>query len=200
MRAKKSFVQLSLSASFFDMCIKTDIETLHVRASELYQLGEFFNEEPHLKNIIAEEQTSKELINEVYTKCIRLISKIPNIQKIIDNEHIKDPSKSDFAQNFSEHLLSMKISEETFKKILKEIPLSMEDKSYEEQTYKIIKELSIKISHEVTPIANEDFKKIPQGILNKTSEDIFEKIMEGLPEILSDKIIRIKHYHYEALE
>jgi hypothetical protein len=94
----------------------------------------------------------------------------------------------------------MKISEETFKKMLKEIPLSMEDKSYEEQTYKIIKELSIKISHEVTPIANEDFKKIPQGILNKTSEDIFEKIMEGLPEILSDKIIRIKHYHYEALE
>ena len=76
--------------------------------------------------------------------------------------------------------------------MLKEIPLSMEDKSYEEQTYRIIKELSIKISHKITPILNED--------LNKISEDIFQKIMEGLPEILSDKIIRIKHYHYEALE
>jgi Txe/YoeB family toxin of Txe-Axe toxin-antitoxin module len=31
--------------------------------------------------------------------------------------------------------------------------------------------------------------------LNKTSEEIFKKIMEGLPEILSDKIIRIKYYH-----
>jgi hypothetical protein len=115
------------------------------------------------------------LIHEVYTKCIRRISKIPNIQKIIDNEHIKDPSKSDFAQNFSEHLLSMKISEEKFKKMLKEIPLSMEGRSYEEQTFIIIKKLSIKISHEITPMPNENFNKIPQRILNKTSEDIFEK-------------------------
>jgi hypothetical protein len=36
---------------------------------------------------------------------------------------------------------------------------------------------------------------MPQDILNKTSEEIFKKIMEGLPEILSDKIIRIKYYH-----
>jgi predicted small metal-binding protein len=89
----------------------------------------------------------------------------------------------------------MKISEETFKKMLKEIPLSMENKSYEEQAFRIIKELSIKISHEITPMPNEDFNKISQRILNKTSEDIFKKIMEGLPEILSDKIIRIKYYH-----
>jgi hypothetical protein len=188
MRAKKFFVQLFLSASFFDMCIKTDVEILYARASELYRLGEFFNEEKYIENLIAEEDNSKKLIHEVYTKCIRRISRIPSIRQIVDGASIEDLLKSDLAQNFPEHLLSVKISKETFKKMLKEIPLSMEDKSYEEQTYRIIKELSIKISHKITPILNED--------LNKISEDIFQKIMEGLPEILSDKIIRIKYYHY----
>jgi hypothetical protein len=208
MRAKKSFVQLFLSASFFDMCIKTDVETLYARASELYQLGELFNEEQYIKNLIAEEQSSKELIHEVYTKCIRRISKIPSIQQIVDSEHIKVSSKSYLAQNFPEHLLSMKISEKIFEKMLKEIPSSIEDKSHEEQTNRIIKALSIKISSEVIPkiaeeisekspeMPNEELNKMPQEILNKTSEMIFKKIMERLPEILSDKIIRIKYYHY----
>ena len=207
MHAKKSFVQLFLSASFFDMCIKTDVETLYARAFELYQLGELFNEEQYIKNLIAEEQTSKELIHEVYTKCIRRISKI-SIQQIVDNESIEDLSKSDVTHNFPEHFLSMKISEKTFEKMLKEIPSSMEDKSHEEQTNRIIKALSIKISNEIIPkiakeisekspeMPNEELNKIPQEILNKTSEMIFKKIMEGLPEILSDKIIRIKYYHY----
>ena len=207
MRAKKSFVQLFLSASFFDMCIKTDVETLYARASELYRLGELFNEEQYIKNLIAVEQRSKELIHEVYIKCIRRISKIHNIKQIVDNEYLKDPLTLDLFQSFSEYFSSVGISKETFERMLKEIPSSMEDKSHEEQTNRIIKELSIKISNEIIPkmmkqihkkspeMPNEELNKMPQDILNKTSEEIFEKIMEGLPEILSDKIIRIKYYH-----
>ena len=207
MRAKKSFVQLFLSASFFDMCIKTDVETLYARASELYKLGELFNEEQYIKNLIAVEQSSKELIHEVYIKCIRRISKIHNIKQIVDSEYPKDPLTLDLFQNFSEYFLSVEISKETFERMLKEIPSSIEDKSHEEQTNRIIKELSIKISNEIIPkmmkqihekspeMPNEELNKIPQEILNKTSEEIFKKIMEGLPEILSDKIIRIKYYH-----
>ena len=207
MRAKKYFVQLFLSASFFDMCIKTDVETLYARASELYKLGELFKEEQYIKNLIAVEQSSKELIHEVYIKCIRRISKIHNIKQIVDSGYPKDPLTLDLFQNFSEYFLSVGISKETFERMLKEIPLSMEDKSHEEQTNRIIKELSIKISNEIIPkmmkqihkkspeMPNEELNKMPQNILNKTSEEIFKKIMEGLPEILSDKIIRIKYYH-----
>ena len=207
MRAKKDFVQLFLSASFFDMCIKTDVETLYARASELYKLGELFKEEQYIKNLIAVEQSSKELIHEVYIKCIRRISKIHNIKQIVDSGYPKDPLTLDLFQNFSEYFLSVGISKETFERMLKEIPLSMEDKSHEEQTNRIIKELSIKISNEIIPkmmkqihkkspeMPNEELNKMPQDILNKTSEEIFKKIMEGLPEILSDKIIRIKYYH-----
>ncbi len=207
MRAKKSFVKLFLSASFFDMCIKTDVETLYARASELYKLGELFNEEQYIKNLIAVEQSSKELIQEVYIKCIRRISKIHNIKQIVDSEYPKDLLTLDLFQNFSEYFLSVEISKETFERMLKEIPSSMEDKSHEEQTNRIIKELSIKISKEIIPkmmkqihekspeMPNEELNKIPQEILNKTSVEIFKKIMEGLPEILSDKIIRIKYYH-----
>ena len=207
MRAKKYFVQLFLSASFFDMCIKTDVETLYARASELYKLGELFKEEQYIKNLIAVEQSSKELIHEVYIKCIRRISKIHNIKQIVDSGYPKDPLTLDLFQNFSEYFLSVGISKETFERMLKEIPSSMEDKSHEEQTNRIIKELSIKISNEIIPkmmkqihkkspeMPNEELNKMPQDILNKTSEEIFKKIMEGLPEILSDKIIRIKYYH-----
>ena len=207
MRAKKYFVQLFLSASFFDMCIKTDVETLYARASELYKLGELFKEEQYIKNLIAVEQSSKELIHEVYIKCIRRISKIHNIKQIVDSGYPKDPLTLDLFQNFSEYFSSVGISKETFERMLKEIPLSMEDKSHEEQTNRIIKELSIKISNEIIPkmmkqihkkspeMPNEELNKMPQDILNKTSEEIFKKIMEGLPEILSDKIIRIKYYH-----
>jgi hypothetical protein len=207
MRAKKDFVQLFLSASFFDMCIKTDVETLYARASELYKLGELFKEEQYIKNLIAVEQSSKELIHEVYIKCIRRISKIHNIKQIVDSGYPKDPLTLDLFQNFSEYFSSVGISKETFERMLKEIPSSMEDKSHEEQTNRIIKELSIKISNEIIPkmmkqihkkspeMPNEELNKMPQDILNKTSEEIFKKIMEGLPEILSDKIIRIKYYH-----
>lgn len=207
MRAKKSFVQLFLSASFFDMCIKTNVETLYARASELYQLGELFNEEQYIKNLIAVEQRSKELISEVYIKCIRRISKIHNIKQNVDSEYLKDPLTLDLFQNFPKYFSSVGISKETFEQILKEIPASMEDKSHEEQTNRIIKELSIKILNEIIPkmikemnekspeMPNEELNKMHQEILNKTSEEIFEKIMEGLPEILSDKIIRIKNYH-----
>ncbi len=207
MRVKKSFVQLFLSSSFFDMCIKTDVETLYARASELYKLGELFNEEQYIKNLIAVEQSFKELIHEVYIKCIRRISKIHNIKQIVDSEYPKDPLTLDLFQNFSEYFLSVEISKETFERMLKEIPSSMEDKSHEEKTNRIIKELSIKISNEIIPkmmkqihekspeMLNEELHKMPQEILNKTSEEIFKKIMERLPEILSDKIIRIKYYH-----
>ena len=83
MRVKKSFVQLFLSSSFFDMCIKTDVETLYARASELYKLGELFNEEQYIKNLIAVEQSFKELIHEVYINVLEGFRKFIILNKLL---------------------------------------------------------------------------------------------------------------------
>ncbi|MGA9187549.1 MAG: hypothetical protein WB014_03060 [Methanosarcina sp.] len=185
MRAKKAFVQLSLSVSFFDKCLDTDIETLCARAPKLYQSGEFFSIERQIEG----------LTHEAYPECMKRIQKIPDIWPVGDDESIKD-SPQRFQNNA--------ISEEKFKRMLNEIKFSLEEKDHYERTQRIIKELSMKISHE---ILSKRLKEIPkeslqnQEVSNKMSDEIFEKLMEEFPVDLPDKIyaIIVNQYQYTSI-
>ncbi len=196
--AKKSFVQLVLSASFFDKCLEIDFETLYARASEIYSPLEDLNKKLESEN----------MIHEVHIKCMNGISKISDIWLVGDNEPRNGYLNLDVYQNFPKCLSGDEISEETFEKILKEIKYQPEEKDRIKQTKRIIKELALKMSCE---ILSNMLKKIPEEsletlgitsneiskkILNKMSAKIFIKIMEGLPEILPDKIYDIIYNQY----
>ena len=88
-RAKKSFVQLSLSVSFFNQCLTVDIETLYAQGSELYPFGKDFIWEQDIENSI----------HKVYIKCMNRISIIPNIRLIGENEHTNNSSNLDVHTN-----------------------------------------------------------------------------------------------------
>lgn len=194
MRAKKAFVQLSLSASYFDNCLDTDIEKLCARAPKLYKSNEF---------VIMEKQIEG-LTYEAYTECTKRIQKIPDIWPVAEDESIKDSVNFDKHQNSPQRFQDSVISEEKFKRMLKEIKFSLEEKGHRERTQRIIKELSMKISHE---ILSKRLKEIPkeslqkQEVSDKTSDEIFEKLMEEFPVDLPDKIyaIIVNQYQYTSI-
>ena len=66
-----------------------------------------------------------------------------------DDEYTKDSANSGGYQDFPQDCSSSVISEEKFKKMLVEIKLSWEEKGYKKRIRNIIKELSIKLSHEI---------------------------------------------------
>jgi len=194
MRAKKAFVQLSLSDSYFDNCLDTDIETLCDRAPQLYQSDEYFSMERRIEG----------LTHEVYPECMKRIQKIPDIWSVADDDSIKDSVNFDVYQNSPQHFQNSAISEEKFKRMLKEIKFPLEEKDHYERNQRIIKELSMKISHE---ILSKRLKEIPkeslqnQEVSNKMSNEIFEKLMEEFPVDLPDKIytIIVNQYQYTSI-
>lgn len=194
MRAKKAFVQLSLSVSFFIKCMDTDIETLYTRALKFDQLDECFSLERQIERSI-ETHT-----HEAYPECIKRIQKIPGIWSIADDEYIENSVNLDIDQNSPHSFQNSIISEEEFKRILKEITFSLEEKDRHEQTKRIIKELSKKISYEISSKRLKDISKEPmqsQEAFNKMSDEIFKRLLEGSPEDLPDKIYIIISNQYK---
>jgi len=194
MRAKKAFVQLSLSDSYFDKCLDTDIETLCARAPKLYQLREFSSIERQIEG----------LAHEAYPECMERIQKILDILPFADYESIKDSVNLDKHQNSPQRFQNSAISEEKFKRMLKEIKFSLEEKNHHERIQRIIKELSIKISQE---ILSKRLKEIPTESLQnqeaprKMYDEIFEKLMEEFPVDFPTKIytIIVNQYQYTSI-
>lgn len=194
MHAKKAFVQLSLSISFFNRCMDTDIETLYTRALKFDQLDECFSLERQIARAI-EIHT-----HEAYPECIKRIQEIPGIWPITDDEYKENSVNLDIYQNSPHNFQNSVISEEEFKSILKEIKFSLEEKDRHEQTKRIIKELSKKISHEIFSKRLKDLSKEPmqgQEAFNKMSDEIFKRLLEGSPEDLPDKIYYIIYNQYQ---
>lgn len=193
MRAKKAFVQLSLSVSFFNKFMDTDIETLYTRALKFDQLDECFSLEKDIERSI-EIHT-----HEAYPECIKRIQKIPGIWPIADDEYIENSVNLDIHQNSPHSFQNNIISEEEFKRILKEITFSLEEKDRHEQTKRIIKELSKKLSHEISSKRLKNLSKEPmqsQEAFNKMSDEILKRLLEESPEDLPDKIyIIISNQH-----
>jgi hypothetical protein len=75
-----------LSVSFFDMCLKTEVETLYSKADEIYKLsrgGAYWRELSPAKNPI----------NKLYTEFMKMILANPNIWLDVYNEYTNDPMK-----------------------------------------------------------------------------------------------------------
>src|SRR5665647_531805 len=111
---KRSYVQLYLSPSFSIKCLDTDLKTLCNRVSKLNMLSEYSNS---MRNIGS-------LTPEVYTTCMKRISKIPDFSNI-------------------------GVSEEKFNKMLSEIKFCWDDPDYNTHEQRFVKELSKHISKEV---------------------------------------------------
>lgn len=175
-RAKKAFVQLSLSASFFGKCLDTEIETLYFRNSKLYSHEDF--------NV---NQQIDGLIQLVYSECMKRIRKISYTWPVADEEYIKDAANLAVYQNFPQHSPNSVISKEKFERMLKEIKVSWEEKDHNKRIQIIVKGLSMKISRE---ILSKRLKERPedtlqnQELLNTISDEIFEKLMRRFPEDL----------------
>ena len=141
MRQKESFVLLALSDSYFTECLITDVDTLYAQAFELYLLGKDKHEEKEIK---IKELHIKKLINEVHTKSMRRI------------------------QKNSKYYSGIEISEEAFTKILDSILSPWEKASHETDVEAIVKELSVKLSGE---ISTQTSKKMPEEMIPKIAEE-----------------------------
>ncbi|MGA9188120.1 MAG: hypothetical protein WB014_06065 [Methanosarcina sp.] len=177
MRAKKAFVQLSLSVSFFNKLLETDIETLYSRALNFDQLDTTFNMERKT------EKHTQNLIYDVYIECMERIQRIPGIWPVAD-EDIENSGNLDVYQNSPQNLQNSVISEEKLKRMLKKIKFSLEERDSHEQSKRIIRELSMKISHEILSKKSKEHSEESiqnQEILNKISDEIFKKLLEEVP-------------------
>jgi hypothetical protein len=146
--AKKAFVQLSLSSSFFAKCLDTEIKTLHARASRFYQAdGDF------MKRKI--ERQIEELIHEAYPECMKRIQKIPGIWSVVDEEYIKDSVNLDIYQNSPQSHKQIQI-------IVKELSMKMSDEILSEREKKLPKD----------SLQNQEgLNKMPDKIFEKLMEE-----------------------------
>jgi Mn-dependent DtxR family transcriptional regulator len=189
-RAKKMFVQLSLSSSFFVECLDTEIETLCSRASKIYQSDEDLNI----------ERLNEKLTQEAYYECMRRIMKILEVWPVADNEYINDSVNLRIYPNFSHHIPKSIISEEKFKSMLKEIKCAWEEKDHRSRGKKIVKELSFEISREI--ISNKEGEIFEeslqmQEVLKKMSYKISEKLVEDIPVNVPELIYSIIFNRYQ---
>lgn len=200
--ANRFLNQLILSTSFFDMCIKTDMETLYDKTYEIYRLGEGYDE----------DQRIKKQINDVYLDVMGIISADPEIWMTNFNEQIKNSLKLESNQNLLTGPLNIKLSEKAFQKILEELP-SIENigkvSSVKEWRMKIKREMSIRISEEIvkktlketrldlSKISEEELKSISENASSKIFEEIFKRIIE-MPEKIRSKISDIQAHYYAS--
>lgn len=169
-------VQLFLSVSFFDMCLKNDIETLYDKACEIYKLGEGFSEDKHIENCISE----------FYTKYIIPISIKPSIWLTVYNEYINSQLNTDFYQSplKCSQNVEIGISEEAFRIILEKMNV-WRTISHDEWKRGFEEEFTTKIVYEILPKMWEGIsikcQKTQDETLNKLPKYILKKILEEIP-------------------
>lgn len=183
-------IQLLLSTSVFNFCLETDnIKTLYDKAQEIYRVGEGFDQDQHLNTYI----------NEVYTECIKRISKAPNFWLSVLNEHIDDLLRSEVNQNSLKEFPNFEISEKTFRKMLEEVFFPLEGQSARECCLRIMKEMAVKMSEEIFQAELKgtyiEFMGSAEEIIKTTmSEEMLKRLVEGDPKEMYYKIIIIKMY------
>jgi hypothetical protein len=183
-------VQLLLSTSFFDLCIKNDTETFYAKASEIYRFGKGFEDDLQIQGY--REDT--------YTKLTNIIFKDSNFLLSVWNKQL-DSLKTGVYPDPSKYILDIEISEETFNHILdfKDLPL---DKSPEEvRGLELVELMSLKISRKIFQNSlkeiYENFPKNAKKLLFNIKDDIFNKIIEENPQELYHKIVTMNDYQLE---
>lgn len=169
-------IQLSLSVSFFDMCLKNDIETLYDKAEEIYQLGEGYDYTKIIKNCT----------NELYTKYIKQISVSFNIWLAVYNEYANNSLKLELCQKSLKSFQRVEISEEIFLNIFEGIKvIALEAPEASEWKTKFVEEFAVKMAHVISQkMLNEtpvESNKTSEESLNKVSRYILKKMLEEIP-------------------
>ena len=132
-------VQLLLSTSFFHLCIKNDTETLCDKASDIYKLGEGFEDDLLIQSYI----------DDIYAKLTNTIFKNVPFLLSVWNRHIHNSLKTNIQSDPSQYLQTFSLSGEQFNKILNDIKPQAEDVTEEVIGRKLVKLLSLRISHEI---------------------------------------------------
>jgi hypothetical protein len=183
-------VQLLLSTSFFDLCIKNDIETLYAKASEIYRFGKGFKD----------DQLIQEYTDNIYAKLTNIIFKNINFLLSVWNKNIPNSLKNNIQSAPSEYLQTFSLSEERFQNMVKDIEPQAEDVKEEVIGRKLVKLLSLRISHEIFRTSFQeiaDEKELPRKALKldfDIADDIFNKIVEDGPQGLYHKMVKINNH------
>jgi len=192
-RNKIFHVQLLLSASFFDIVLKIDIDILYDRAYDIYRFGEGFEDDQLLQNEM----------DSLYSKLIDKIFTNPTLIRNVWENHIPNLFKTGFNSDSFEYYKIVKISNEIFKKILESIGFQSKGINEEISGWKLMKKASLEISGEIFKIFLKDipveFQKNKEKLLDDISDDILNKIMEEYSQELHHKIVKIKNYQQKIL-
>ncbi len=183
LNANRFFIQLYLSVSFFDMCLKNEVGTLYAKADEIYKMslsGTFWT---HLLPIAS--PTSK-----LYTEFMKRILANPNIWLEVYSECINNSLKSEICQKSLKLPADIEMLEETFQKIVEgSLPIEYEEISVEELYKLMIENISFKMASEVMALnmpkeMHLELLKRPNDMLveqanlvKKISEEILNRIL-----------------------
>ena len=110
-------VQLLLSTSFCDLCIKNDTETFYAKAAEIYRFGKGFEDDLLIQNYI----------DDIYAKLTNAIFKNTNFLLSVWNKHIPNSLKTNIQSDPSEYLQTFSLSKKLFQEILNEMDLQSEE-------------------------------------------------------------------------
>lgn len=183
-------VQLLLSTSFFDLCIKNDTKTLSYKASEIYIFGKGFEDELLIQSHI----------DYMYAKLTSTVFKDIDFLLSVWNKHIEDSLKTNIQSNPSDYLQTFSLSRELFQTILKNIEPQTEDVNEEVMGRKLVQLISLGISHEVfRPSFQEisDRKNLKRSALKLSfdiKDDIFNRLIEEDPRELYHKMTEINNH------
>jgi hypothetical protein len=183
-------VQLLLSTSFFDLCIKNDTETFCAKAFEIYRFGEGFEEYMLIQNYI----------DDIYVKLTNTIFKNTTFLLSVWNKHIDNSLKTNIQSDPSEYLQTFSLSKELFQKILSNIKPKAENVKEEVIGRKLVQSLSLRISHEIFRTSLQeiaDEKKLPrtaQKLAFDIRDDISNKMVEEDPQGLYHKLAKINNH------
>jgi len=192
--ANRFRVQLFLSVSFFDMCLKNNIETLYAKADEIGQFCKGSGKGQLL-------QLAKNTNNKVYTEFLERILTNPNVWLVIYKEYISDSLKSEICRKSLKFSEDIEMSEETFQKIVEEaLTMQMGEISPKELCRIMLSEISNGMSCEI--IDQKMFKemhiellKIPKEILAEQLAKVLEKMSEEIFNRIAVEENWKEHYH-----
>jgi len=186
-------VQLLLSTSFFNLCITNDTKTLHDKESEIYKFGKGFENDLLIQSYI----------DDIYAKLTNTIFKNTHFLLNVWDRHIHSPLKSNIQSDPSQYLQTFTLSREQFQKLLNDIKPQAEDIKEEVIGRKLVKLLSLRITHEIfraslQEISDEmNLKRIALKLVSDITDDMFNKMVEEDPQGLYHKMVGINNHQRE---
>jgi len=190
-RYKIFSLQLLLSTSFFDLCIKNNSETFYAKAYEIYRFGKGCDDDILIQGYI----------DDIYAKLTTIIFKNINFLLSIWNKQMSNSLNIKLYSDPSEYLLTLSLSRKKFQEIVDSIKPQDEEMQEEVSGMELVAIMSLRISTEIfrksfQEISDEkEFSRKAVDLNFSIAQDIFDKIIEEDPQILYNKMIKINNHH-----